>query len=450
MKYGAYSERWEKLLSLCRFNDGDSQNSFLIKEPGPQEGRSPFEADIGRVVFSQPFRRLAGKTQVHPFSSIDYVHNRLTHSIEVGYISRSLGRMAAMFMHKITGDLKSESDIEKVGWICQAAGLMHDMGNPPYGHAGEDAIKAWAKKNYDMLTKICGPKVAGDYLYFDGNAQAFRMASRPGLRESCYFKLTLASLGAMVKYPYPTNSPKGEKGKSTAFSSEEGIFGMLWAYLGLKPEQRHPLSFLTEAADDICYRINDFEDAVLMGLMDERDVKGLFLDGMSFSDQCKYKDASLSRVRAIAIDYLVKEMVCVYRDKYDSIMKGEFNGTLKSGIKNEWSGVLARIKEQYDLIFSERKKVIVEVGAYGQISKVLDRYLVFLKEISSKKSAKDSAQEYSKLPFICQRLITLAWGGKAYYNSNRDKPIDWWAHAVLDFVVGMTDEYLHTVASEFM
>lgn len=450
MKYGKYKKQWRMLLSKKRFNSRNGKVPFLLQEPGPREGRTPFEADIGRVIFSQPFRRLAGKTQVHPFSSIDYVHNRLTHSNEVAYVSRALGRRAATFMLKETGDLEDERQIETIGWVCQAAGLMHDIGNPPYGHAGEDAIRAWARKNKAVFGQVCGLRVLNDFLHFDGNAQAFRMASRPGLRESSYFKFTAAALGALVKYPWATNDSKGkEKNKSAAFSTEEIILKLLMSELGLSKYQRHPLSYLTEAADDICYRINDFEDAVIMGLMDEREVKNLLLDGMEFSLSNQLRDESLSRVRALAIGDLIWEFSEVYKHGYNKIMAGTFEGDLKSQVSGKWGGVLERIKDKYDLIFSERRKVVTEIGAFGQFEVVLDKFFEYL-QWAQKERKKGYFPAYKKLPFLHQRLVTLAWGGLDYYEKNRDKPIDWWAHAVLDFIVGMTDEYLHHISAEFM
>lgn len=447
MKYGCYREKWIALLSSKRFVDDESK--ICLKEPAPQEYRSPFEADIGRAIFSQPFRRLAGKTQVHPFASIDYIHNRLTHSIEAGHVSRALGRSIAMFIMKDRGDIVDDDAVRAIGWICQATGLMHDIGNPPYGHAGEDAIRAWAAQNEVVLKETCGEKVADDFKYFDGNAQAFRMASRPGLRETCYFRLTAAVLGAMVKYPYYTGSSNGKKGKSAAFSCEEEIFDVLWKELGLGKEERHPLSYITEAADDICYRINDFEDAVLMGLLDEDWVKEMLMDGMSFDLQCKLKkeNASLPRVRAVTIGALIVEFANVFKTHYDKIMRGEFEKDLKSRIGDKWGGVLARIKEKYDLIFSERKKVVSEIGAFGQIASVLDKYMSLLKEMARRS---DGSRKFESLSFLSQRLITLAWGGNCYYERNANRPMDWWGHAVLDFVVGMTDEYLHKCATEFL
>lgn len=449
MAYGEFKDLWNKWLSSKRFDKDDAESdNYGFSDSRVQEGRSPFEADIGRVVFSQPFRRLAGKTQVHPFADVDYIHNRLTHSTEVGYVASELGKKVATFILKSKGDLQSETQINEIGWICQAAGLMHDIGNPPYGHAGEDAIRAWASQsqNKKLIAELCGKPVLNDLMYFDGNAQAFRMAVNPKPRETCYYKLTVAVLGALVKYPFATNSEEGrQKKKSAAFSSEEAIFKSLWDQLGLKSGQRHPLSYVTEAADDICYRISDFEDAVIMGIMDENEVKQLLMDGMSFDCCQKLKGASLQRIKAKAIGDLINEFAAVFERRYDDIVAGNFQGDLRSAIDSKWSGVLAQIKIRYDSIFSERRKVITEIGAYGQFERIFGKYLQFLTSIKAKRDPVD----YRDLPFICQRLVTLAWGGESYYVSNMSEGSDWWAHAVLDFVVGMTDSYLYKLAAEF-
>ena len=152
MEYGKYRSLWSNLLSSKRFSE--SNGEIILTGSRAEEGRSPVEADIGRIVFSQPFRRLAGKTQVHPFATIDYIHNRLTHSIEVGHVSRALGRKIATFIFKNRGDLSSQHEIDEIGWICEAAGFMHDIGNPPYGHAGEDAIRAWAAQKEKDIKKL--------------------------------------------------------------------------------------------------------------------------------------------------------------------------------------------------------------------------------------------------------------------------------------------------------
>lgn len=253
MSKGKYAEQWKLLLSdrrviMPKTPDGE----ITLCSPKMKDKRTPFEADYERVVFSYSLRRLAGKTQVHPFADIDYIHNRLTHSIEVSSVSYTLALGVGKFLNE-KQDVQKK-DIESICWITQAAGLSHDIGNPPYGHSGESAIQQWAAKNKNSMGN---QPYFNDFYKFDGNAQTFRLMSRDDLRESTFFRFTIASLGAVVKYPFSSDEAI-EKPKFAAFSSEKRLFGKVWDELGLVRDGkriRHPLSYLSEAADDICYRI---------------------------------------------------------------------------------------------------------------------------------------------------------------------------------------------------
>ena len=273
---------WKKLLSSERLKTGIdlAAGGAAVAEARPSaaaSARTPFEADYGRVIFSAATRRLAGKTQVHPFSSVDYVHNRLTHSLEVSTVAYSLVRELDRFFVSEVG--LDAGQTEAVAWIVRTAALAHDLGNPPYGHAGEFAIRQWA--GGEGAASILPPDAAADFRLYDGNAQTFRLLSRSDLRDSSYFRLTLAALGAGVKYPFRIGSPEAEgAGKCAAFSSEAVAFDCAMSALGLKRGGgyvRHPLSYLVEAADDICYLLADMEDAIALHVLREGDVKRLVL-----------------------------------------------------------------------------------------------------------------------------------------------------------------------------
>ncbi|MBC8011388.1 MAG: dNTP triphosphohydrolase, partial [Burkholderiales bacterium] len=246
---------WNRLLSSER----PGSSAEKTKTPG-SEGRSPFEADHDRVIFSAPFRRLAGKTQVHPFAQVDHVHNRLTHTLEVASVGRSLGMNAARWLRE-RGEMPADRSDADVMFIVQAACLAHDMGNPPFGHAGEYAIRVWARENLRGIFSRAGKApelkaVLNDWRWFEGNAQSFRLVSRKDKDERDYFRFTYASLGAMVKYPWAADDARTrKKEKHNAFSSEADVFAEAAKALGLKKTggkiARHPLSFLSEAADDI-------------------------------------------------------------------------------------------------------------------------------------------------------------------------------------------------------
>lgn len=443
-KYGQYRDQWKKLLSAERVKNVPEGNKteYGIVLGDEEEFRTPYEKDYCRLTFSASLRRLAGKTQVHPFAEIDYIHNRLTHSLEVSSVSHSLARRVIRFLEKDRGDI-TEAQGRDICWIVQSAGLAHDIGNPPFGHVGEDAIRVWAQELLKTERSILGAAY-DDFAQFDGNAQAFRMLARPDLRESTYYCLTVATLGALMKYPYTVKQiPDKQKPKFSAFSSESRLFDQVMGKLGLKcgtdGYYRHPLSYLTEAADDICYRVSDFDDAVRMRILEESEVRRLFLDGMTSDQQAEEKDAPFQHVRARAIGYLIDEFANCFINNYDAIMDCSFQGDLRTHLNGRWSGVLNRINQRYEQIFLERKKVLVEVGAYRNFTTVLNAFKDFLARVGQR-------LPYGELPGMYKHLIDLSIG-KEYYEKNKFQEQSWWAHTVLDYVVGMTDEYMRTLAN---
>jgi len=438
---GAYRDRWDRLLSEKRVRLA-TDGSVELTGPHRPDTRSPYEVDYERVVFASPFRRLARKTQVHPFSEVDHVHNRLTHSIEVSSVGYTLAREVGAFL-AARGDLPPERT-GHVCWTVQAAGLAHDIGNPPYGHSGEAAIQAWAEK---LSAELGDDPVWHDFRFFDGNAQTFRMMSRPDLRDTSYFRLTAATLGALVKYPrLASGFPDDYAGsrKMAAFTSEEAIFRAVWDELGLvRPDgtfMRHPLSYLSEAADDICYRIADFEDAVLMGLLPYEEVAAIFLKVLPQDQQAINRGQPIQRLRALAIHYLIRAFGAQFKARYDEIMDGSFAGDLRGCLAGPEAEALDDIQERYEVLFSNHRKVIAEIGSYSQFNFILTHYLRFLQKVT-----KERCPAFDELPTIVRHLVQLAWD-RAYYEAHQHEPLAWWAHAVLDFVVGMTDDYINTLA----
>lgn len=434
--------RWRQLLSPLRVKvDGDAISFDDYRRQG--DARSPFEIDYERVVFSSSFRRLARKTQVHPFADVDYVHNRLTHSLEVSALCQTFAREIQAFLIE-KGDLVPEM-ADAVGWSMKAAGLAHDIGNPAYGHSGEEAIQAWAEK---AAARLDDDLVWTDFRVFDGNAQAFRLLARNDLRSSIYYCFTLASLGALVKHPKLASSfavaPSGKR-KLSAFSTEEEIFRRVWTELGLvRPDgsfMRHPLSYLTEAADDICYRILDFEDAVSMDIFSERQVCEIFRKVLSPRHQAESDGKPVQWFRGVAIGDLIEAFVDQFRRHYDEIMTGTFDGELKDCLEGGQKAAFGDIRGLYGVLFSHHRKVIAEIGSYGQFSGILDHYLAFLEQIPRP----GGAPQFNALSTFGRQLVQLAWDAD-YYEANRSRTRAWWAHQVLDFVSGMTDDYLNTLS----
>ena len=270
---------WEQLLSLKRQGDTTKR---LRKEQ--DETRLGFEVDYDRIIFSSAFRSLQDKTQVIPLSKTDFVHTRLTHSLEVSVVGRSLGRIAGK---KI---LEKHPHLQEIhgyrfndfGAIVAAAALAHDIGNPPFGHSGEKAIGEYFKNgNGQQYEKLLSKKEFQDCIDFEGNANGFRLLTETREGVDGGLRLSYATLGAFMKYPKESLPKKPTKHiadkKFGFFQSEKESFQEVAKELGLIPTRegkdtsfsRHPLTYLVEAADDICYTIIDFEDCIYLGLISE-------------------------------------------------------------------------------------------------------------------------------------------------------------------------------------
>ena len=435
---------WHRLLSDQRppiSPAGDTLRPDSNKAAG-DGARSRFEQDYDRIIFSAPFRRLAGKTQVHPFATVDHVHNRLTHTLEVASVGRSLAAKVAHFL-SARGELPAHRTPADLAYIVQAACLAHDMGNPPFGHAGEYAIRGWAGEH--LQTVFAGPRepaleaAINDWCWFEGNAQSFRLVVRSDQAERDYFRFTYASLGTMVKYPWAADDSRVPgKGKHSAFSSEKAAFLQMADGLGLRRADgsvaRHPLSFLAEVADDICYRISDFEDAVEMRILSEKDVRAIFA-------QIVGRDAGgrLSALRAAAIGTLIDAASAAFVEHYEAIMAGARAEDLRAAFPGNIREAMATIKRGYDeSIFGHRTKVATELGAHNILGQILAVH---------SRAVRDLAGGYDNLSFVHKRCLELAWE-KDYVLSHQSRGTAWWLGRVLDHVAGMTDAYATQVARE--
>ena len=435
---------WPKLLSRHRPQPSKTRRASYVPS---EDDRSSFERDYDRVIFSAPFRRLAGKTQVHPMARNAKIHTRLTHSIEVASIGRG-------FTKKLSNLLRERSDLEADGeatlpWVIQSACLIHDLGNPPFGHAGEEVIRAWVEKQEEEMFRpdrfASAEEYEGskaDWLNFEGNAQGFRLASRKDNADAGYLNLTHATLSAAIKYPWvSTDARASEKRKLNVYSSEAGIFLDMAEDLGLLMEDgqvsRHPLSFITEAADDICYRIIDLEDAVEMGIQDSGRVKELLL---GISGKYGRKDMNLPQLRGYAIKELMDQFFQVFEDDFDSIMNGERIDDLKSSLGSETTGQLDTIKQIYGEIFGASKKVSMELGAYHILGRIL-------KALMKTVHAIHDSESYAKMPFLSQRCAELVWG-RGYAQKHFGQSHAWWLARMNDSVSGLTDDAAMTLSNE--
>lgn len=329
---------WKRLLSSKRF--GLEQYHDERKD-----ARTDFQRDYDRLIFSSPFRRLQNKTQVFPLPGSVFVHNRLTHSLEVACVGRSIGINVATSLSEKYKDEEWFPKLQEIGAIVAAACLAHDLGNPPFGHSGERAISSYfSEGNGFPLQSELAPEEWQDLTHFEGNANAFRLLThqfngrRPG-----GFVMTYSTLASIVKYPYESSLSE-KKGKFGFFTSEAPAFRRIADDLGLLKLSdrglryaRHPLVYLVEAADDICYQLMDIEDAHKLKILTNRKTKELML-GFFEGKRLEHIENTLRIVtdvneqiaylRSSVVGLLVDECSRVFVENEDRLLEGRFGGCL--------------------------------------------------------------------------------------------------------------------------
>ena len=382
---------WEQLLSLKRF--GDTQERPRIAQ---DETRLGFDVDFDRIIFSSAFRSLQDKTQVIPLSETDFVHTRLTHSLEVSVVGRTLGRRVGKVLLERHPNLVSLGyTFNDFGAIVAAASVTHDIGNPPFGHSGEKAIGEYFKsgngvKYKDQLTA----KEYQDLIDFEGNANGFKILTESREGVSGGLRLSYATLGAFLKYPKESLPKKPTSHivdkKYGFFQSEKNEFLDVIQELGMKPKSlennsfyRHPLAYLVEAADDICYTIIDFEDGINLGLIDEDYALEYMIKLVKDTiDSKKYhslqhKKDRVSYLRALAIGVLINEAVAIFLANEDAILNGTFDKSLLDKCKYE-AQINDIIKISIDKIYKSNEVVEKEVAGYKIIADLLNVFVTAL------------------------------------------------------------------------
>lgn len=381
---------WEQLLSLRR--QGDKGKRLRIEQDDTRLG---FEVDYDRIIFSSAFRSLQDKTQVIPLSKTDFVHTRLTHSLEVSVVGRSIGRLVGKKIIEKHPHLKEVHGFQAndFGAIVAAASLAHDIGNPPFGHSGEKAIGEYFSIGKGQQYKeILSAKEWQDLIDFEGNANGFSVltASRPGIEGG--LRISYATLGAFMKYPKESLPKKPTQNiadkKYGFFQSDKKYFEEVALELGLIPNkkghdigyERHPLAYLVEAADDICYTIIDFEDGINLGLVSEdfalEYLIKLVKDSIAIE---KYKTLTtkedrISYLRALAIGSLINDAVRVFLENEELILKGKFPFALtdKSKYKAQMDDI---IKLSVKNIYQSREVIEKELVGYQIIQTLLDKFI---------------------------------------------------------------------------
>jgi dGTPase len=452
---------WDQLICDQRYSASSSaEGKFRGDRAAPT--RSAFEADYDRIIYSSAFRRLGKKTQVHPMETNAHIHNRLTHSLEVSSVSRTFSRKLINFLHS-RGDLPCRCghqceticfhSANDLSHMMMAASLAHDIGNPPFGHAGEFAIRSWATDHQDSLLAQLDEPTSGDehhslsglkqdLLLFEGNAQAFRICARQDVARAGYMRLTYSTIAAMVKYPWHSTDARAiDKKKYCFFSTEQKIADEVFSTMGLSDEgqlKRHPLSFLTEAADDICYSVVDIEDAVEMKILSPQDAKEHYLAMLNDLDGKLYPDATLTHLRAKAVGHLIDQFWQVFENNYDAIMRGQRSDDLRAGLPEHSAAAFRKVKATYEIIFSTAKKIRIEVGAYELLGRII-------RSLSDAVRRYSQTQELKELPFPVRRCLVMAWE-ESWLRENAARPYCWWLHEVMDFISSLTDDEAYTIS----
>ncbi|WP_438973187.1 dGTP triphosphohydrolase [Polaribacter sp.] len=378
---------WEQLLSLKRF--GDVQKRPRIAQ---DETRLGFEVDFDRIIFSSAFRSLQDKTQVIPLSETDFVHTRLTHSLEVSVVGRTLGRrVGKVLLERHPNLVELGYTFNDFGAIVAAASVTHDIGNPPFGHSGEKAIGEYFKTGKGVQYKEhLSAKEYQDLVDFEGNANGFKILTESREGVSGGLRLCYATLGAFLKYPKESLPKKPTSHivdkKYGFFQSDKEAFIDVVTELGMKPKNieansfyRHPLAYLVEAADDICYTIIDFEDGINLGLIEEdyaleymsKLIHGINRDKYYALQHTKDRTAYL---RAIAINALIDEAVTLFLENESAILNGDFKHSLLDKCKYE-AQINDIIKISVDKIYKSKEVLEKEVAGYRIIGDLLDVFI---------------------------------------------------------------------------
>lgn len=436
---------WNKLLTSVSPGEKTKENILL-------EGRSQFQRDFDRIVFSSAFRRLQDKTQVFPMPENDFVHTRLTHSLEVSCVGRSLGNKVGQKILEKHSELNNNFTKYHFGEIVASACLAHDIGNPPFGHSGEDAISEYFRKGNGKIfeKELNDPKKWNDFTWFEGNAQGFRIITKiqnPGVQGG--LRLTYATLAAFTKYPKESFTPEFSNKvinnkifkKYGFFQSEKEIFTDISEKTGLifkgnKNElcwYRHPLAFLVEAADDITYRIMDLEDGFRLGLLSFKETEDLLFELIKKDELKGYeereKNDKISYLRAKAINNLVNQVSEAFLEKEDEIMKGNFIYELISVIENYKA--LETIKNiSVEKIYSIDSVLEREAAGYEVLGGLLDIFINAVNDVHK-----------GKPPFRSKSIIKLLPIQFLGVNRKTEDDLYFRLLKITDYVSGMTDSY---------
>ena len=427
---------WKQLISNKRFGQEH-------KHAERHDDRSEFKRDYDRLIFSSAFRRLQNKTQVFPLPGSIFVHNRLTHSLEVASVGMSIGNDISRRVIQKQPDLK-DTLVEEIGTIVSAACLAHDLGNPPFGHSGEKAIQTFFSEGPGLKIKsMVSSEFWDDITHFEGNANAFRILTHrfKGRRQGG-FVMTYSMLASIVKYPF-ASSLAGNHGKFGFFASEAESYRKIADELGISCKSapgeplkyaRHPLVYMVEAADDICYEIMDIEDSHKLKILSYAETEHLLLSFFDEDIQQKIRQRIIDEeltdenekvvyMRASVIGKLENECVAAFLAHEEEILAGTFEGSLIEHISERQKKAYKECEKiSYSKIYQSKPVLDIELSGY-QIMATLMKVFV--------EAAVNPSRFYSK------QLLRRVSSQYDIENENLEERI----MAVLDYISGMTDIY---------
>ena len=427
---------WKQLISNKRFGQEH-------KHAERHDDRSEFKRDYDRLIFSSAFRRLQNKTQVFPLPGSIFVHNRLTHSLEVASVGMSIGNDISRRVIQKRPELK-ETLVEELGTIVSAACLAHDLGNPPFGHSGEKAIQTFFSEGPGQKIKsMVSSEFWDDITHFEGNANAFRILTHrfKGRRQGG-FVMTYSMLASIVKYPF-ASSLAGNHGKFGFFASEAGSYRKIADELGIfcksapgEPLKyaRHPLVYMVEAADDICYEIMDIEDSHKLKILSFAETEHLLLSFFDEEIQQKIRQRIIDEeltdenekvvyMRASVIGKLENECVAAFLAHEEEILAGTFEGSLIDHISERQKKAYKECEKiSYSKIYQSKPVLDIELSGYQIMATLMEVFI---------EAAVNPSRFYSK------QLLRRVSSQYDIENENLEERI----MAVIDYISGMTDIY---------
>jgi putative dGTPase len=421
--------RWDRLISDRRLGMEEYHDERV-------HTRSDFQRDYDRLIFSSPFRRLQNKTQVFPLPGSIFVHNRLTHSLEVSSVGRSLGHEIALGLRERHGDCYGIFD--NIRDIVAAACLCHDLGNPPFGHSGEKTISTFFSEGPGQeFRPLLSDREWADLIHFEGNANSFRLLTHQFVgRRNGGMAMTYSTLASVVKYPY-TSLHAGAKGKFGFFESEDEIYRRVAHWLGIPEKEpglfaRHPLVYMMEAADDICYQIMDIEDAHKLRILSTPEVTELLLGFFGDTQRARLENGmkrlddpneKIAYLRSVVIGALVSDSARVFLQNEDTILQGEFRGQLLNHITPELREAYSRCSDTaWKRIYCAREVVDIEIAGNRIITYLMNALV---------EAVMHPERNASRL------LLNIIPG---QYDTRNESPYTR-LQSVLDHVSGMTDVY---------